>query len=304
MARFTRLTRSGATCRMAFTLLELIVVFSVIGLLSALLLSAVQNVRSRAARMGCENNLRQLSLAVHQFHETHQILPPGRPGRSDYGEPNARIGGLSWLAHCTPYLEQDPLWKDALEAYKADPMPWNDPPHRGVSTVVRTFVCPADSRLLTVDASLSPGAFTSYVGVEGGGGRNFDGMLSQRPVRLIDVTDGLSNTLMIAERPPDYKRRVGWWYCQIPGSIGDDHHLAAEPIISGKLPPRCNGKPVFAPGRIEDVCDIQHFWSLHQTGAVFAFGDGSVRYITYRNDTGLIRDLATRNGGEVIAEVP
>jgi prepilin-type processing-associated H-X9-DG protein len=126
--------------------------------------------------------------------------------------------------------------------------------------------------------------------------------LGQRTTNVLDARGQSVQTIdALGQVTYSFTDAVGGWYCYMPSSIGKDYQLSAEPLISQTLPPRCNGRPVFSPGRVEDICHIQHYWSLHRSGAVFAFGDGSVRYIPYLVETRIIRDPATRNGGEVIS---
>src|SRR5438105_12161109 len=116
--------------RRAFTLIEVLVALAVIALLVALLLPAVQKVRAAAAATKCRNNLKQLGLALHAYHDARGRLPPGM---SSAAEPY-----LSWLARTLPYLEQGALWQQAEEAYRLD----NDflsPSHAARATVVAAF---------------------------------------------------------------------------------------------------------------------------------------------------------------------
>lgn len=299
--------------RSGWTLLELLVALVIIGLFVALLLPAVNQVRAASLRMQCLNRLKHLGLALHGYHADRGHLPPGQ-SQSMYGSPDA-IFGVSWLAMCLPYLEQNSLWIQTTQAFSVDPRPWNNPPHVGLSTVVTSFVCPADGRLLS--PHLSAGnytvAFTSYLGVEGDGLSNSrNGVFAGRPgARLIDITDGLSQTIMVGERPPDGRMDVGWWYTGSPTPSGP-HTLM---VVVNSLPdnePNCLPPAFqlsdgtirlgyrFGAGRLDNPCDRYHFWSLHSGGGQFLFADGSARFFSY-SSTSVIHNLASINGGEIVA---
>ncbi len=284
-----------------FTLLELLVVIAIIGILLALLLPAVQKVRSTAARIQCANNLKQLGLALHNYHDANSALPQGVTSEQP-GEPYPRI---SWLARLLPYLEQDALWRATVGAYEYQQVPFADPPHVAFGTPVRVFSCPADSR--TLDPQPTHGgrrpALTSYLGVLGTAYDQTDGVLFRDSrVRLTDITDGTSNTLMVGERPPSADLWYGWWYAGYgqAGSGSADMLLGVrERNFGGPYVAACPPGPYhFGPGRVTEQCDLFHFWSLHSGGAHFLFADGSVRFLRYEAD-GVLPALATRAGGEV-----
>ena len=132
------------TRRRGLSLIELLVVLAIIGVLVGLTASAVQKVRASAARTRCLNNLRQLSLGLHQYHNQHAAFPAGYT--PDAGPKSMR---LSWHTRVLPFVEQDALWQSILQAYSTDPAPHtsNHPPHRAVQrTPVPVFYCPSDPR--------------------------------------------------------------------------------------------------------------------------------------------------------------
>jgi prepilin-type N-terminal cleavage/methylation domain-containing protein len=129
MVRPTRTATGG------FTLLELLVVIALVTLLCGLTLSAVQKVRSSAARAGCQNNLRQIGLALHQAHDSAGRFPAGVTGeRKEEAMPFA-----GWGLRVLPYLEQDALFLAAVGAFKTDRNFLHDPPHAGIRTPVAAF---------------------------------------------------------------------------------------------------------------------------------------------------------------------
>jgi prepilin-type N-terminal cleavage/methylation domain-containing protein/prepilin-type processing-associated H-X9-DG protein len=290
--------------RPGYTLIELLVVIAIIAVLIGLLLPAVQKVREAAARTTCANNLKQLGLGMHGYHDQFGALPPGL---RIWG--NERHPWLSWRGRLLPFVDQQPLW-DRVEAdYLANPFPFNPPIHVARATVLPVLGCPSDDRLRTAwvvkdDDTL---ALSSYLGVSGRDSQRVDGiMFLDSAVRLTHVADGTSNTLMVGERPPDERLIYGWWY--VGAGVSEtgtlDTHLGTrETNWAGLWPGVCGLGPYnYREGRIPDRCSAFHFWSLHPGGAHFAFCDGSVKFLTYSADP-VMPALATRAGGEV-AEVP
>src|ERR1700687_618983 len=147
-----------------FTLIELLVVIGIIGVLLAFTLPAIQYIRASAARASCANNLKQVGLALHAYHDTAHTLPPGM----SYRPPDERYPFMSWHARLLPYLEQQALWEVTIQAYAKGADFRQAPPHIGFVTVMRVFACPADGRALGLgrygDHDV---AFTDYLGVAG-----------------------------------------------------------------------------------------------------------------------------------------
>jgi prepilin-type N-terminal cleavage/methylation domain-containing protein/prepilin-type processing-associated H-X9-DG protein len=291
--------------RRAFTLIELLVVIAIISILIGLLLAAVQNVRAAAARLDCQNRLKQLALALHNYHDTRQGFPPGHRSQS---HPD-RMPYSGWTCSALPFVEQSALAAQEQAAYKLDLNPFHNPPHTNLAKVVPAFICPMDSRIASPQVALRTGTlagFTSYLGVAGlDAVTTRNGMLFQDSItRLTDVPDGTSNTLLLGERPPSADFQFGWWYA----GVGQQLTGSADLVLGVREPnlqvitvgSTCGpGRYPFTSSSFNDPCGMFHFWSPHSGGANFAFADGSVRFLSYSADS-ILPALATRAGGESV----
>ncbi len=308
----------SASRRTGFTLIELLVVIAIIAILISLLLPAVQKVREAASRTECVNNLKQIALGCHSYIDTYKKFPAGN---TSYSIP---IYGWSWQALILPYIEQDTVYQMAQAAANA-PNGWYPyaPVNPALSVKIEIYTCPSDERsLVATDVDGYTIAFTSYLGVSGLSAdeeppdpdpSSRDGIFYlNSQVRLVDIADGTSNTLLVGERPPSSDLLFGWWFAgggyNQRGAAGDNvlgvreynyvNHVYVVNDMGGFTDVPCDGSKVnFQPGTIDDPCDQVHFWSMHPGGANFALADGSVRFIRYASDP-LLPALATRAGQE------
>jgi prepilin-type N-terminal cleavage/methylation domain-containing protein/prepilin-type processing-associated H-X9-DG protein len=245
--------------RSGFTLIELLVVIAIIAILIGLLLPAVQKVREAAARMKCENNLKQLGLAMHMYHDSYGYFPA-----SFSKNPPQSQNNWGWLTSLLPYVEQAPLYASlntTTVAFGANSYT--------TGIVPPIFLCPSDPASSNItNAYFSGYARTNYLVSE----QVSDGG-SQYNMRVI--TDGLSNTIMIGER--DGTTQVG-------GIWGGRDSTGVQGVIARPNWPLNTPYPYGAkiPSKADDPTCISYTWSSKHAGngVNFAFCDGSIHYLS------------------------
>jgi prepilin-type N-terminal cleavage/methylation domain-containing protein/prepilin-type processing-associated H-X9-DG protein len=273
-------TSSAHPNRRGFTLIELLVVIAIIAVLIGLLLPAVQKVREAANRTRCVNNLKQLALALHSYHDTHNGFP----------------GCDTWIRSLLPFVEQPSATpRTALLAVIHCP---SDPRPRELYPNPRDGLSYGPTSYQAVVGGNSTALHTRADGILIGGGR----------VRLAEITDGTSNTLLLGERPPAPDRSIGWWdiphvnHAFLYTSNNWINFMFSSGTTESAGATRCTRAlpGVFAaPQSPNNYCDTHHFWSGHAGGGNWAFGDGSVRFLPY-SASRLTVPLATRQRGEVV----
>ncbi|MCU0961087.1 MAG: DUF1559 domain-containing protein [Pirellulaceae bacterium] len=302
--------------RSAFTLVELLVVIAIIGILISLLLPAVQAAREAARRTSCSNNLKQVGLALHMYHDAFKQLPPGWWGydletreENWLGEP-----GWGWCAAILPYVEQSTLSESVVHFE----LPIHDPLNQQAREAhLPVFRCPSDTgdRAFLLGAGgdhdhdhdghaldgYLDGDFPlkmatgNYVGMFGtqdmhevcehGPCRGNGTFFLNRGVQLAEIKDGLSNTLIVGERTSLLS------YSTWVGAVAGSEHGPARVVGEGFYPP--NSK-----GTYEN--NVHVFSSLHPSGTQFVLGDGSVHLILQTIDLTTYRSLCTRAALDVV----
>jgi prepilin-type N-terminal cleavage/methylation domain-containing protein/prepilin-type processing-associated H-X9-DG protein len=315
----------GFRGRSAFTLIELLVVIAIIAILMALLLPAVQKVREAANNMKCKNNMKQLGIALHNYHNDYLKLPPChtldqlQPRFRWYSTvnrpwpPEDGMQFLSWITRCMQYIEQDSIYKFVrpMNMSTYSPWPWWDQRigtgtgSRWIGSVpLKLLQCPSDSRsTLVIDYGGEQVALTAYLAVPGENQFLQDGAIyvnSSVTLGYITTADGTSNSLLVGERPPSYTSEYGWWF----SGSGDFPYFGATDIALGSNERQYSPtgfRDFYRPGNLEDPIDEHrwHFWALHPAGSNFLFGDGSTRTVIYSGHLQLTR-MATIKKGEVI----
>jgi prepilin-type N-terminal cleavage/methylation domain-containing protein/prepilin-type processing-associated H-X9-DG protein len=293
-----------------FTLIELLVVIAIMVALIGLLLPAVQKVREAAARSQCENNLKQIGIACHAYHNANDSLPPGYLATAPYTDGTTDTSpGWGWGAFLLPYLEQENLYRQLDFSQPVQNSP-------GAQTVLKVYLCPADTppttafALTTATGTLvmraAPSSYAATVGPDASdvADPTGDGVFYRNGrTRFTDITDGTSQTVMIGDRA--WADSNGVWAGAPAGAVMRPG--PANPWQTAVAPAPClvlahnnwiNIK-TDADGGLDD------FSSYHSGGANLLFADGSVHFVA-----NIIADgpehlaffaLGTRNGSDSAA---
>ncbi len=296
--------------RPGFTLIELLVVIAIIAILVGLMLPAVQKAREAAARTKCTNNLKQIGLALQNYHDSMNGFPAGY--QTDVAADNSDLGpGWGWAAYLLDYVEQ----KNLKQQIRFD-LQISDPANAAVRIMpVPIYLCPSDPRVsgtfVVVDAGgnpICPVAHSSYVGMNGVLGVSDDAFdnngafIRNKNMRIADITDGLSTTLFVGERGT-MMSNVTWTGAVTNGVVPDlKYSDQTDQMANAELAPAL----VLAHGSRDHlpnnplVFDADATSSYHILGVNFLFGDGSVRIINDSINGQVYEALLTRAGGEAI----
>jgi prepilin-type N-terminal cleavage/methylation domain-containing protein len=313
--------------RRAFTLIELLVVIAIIAILIALLLPAVQQAREAARRTECKNKMKQLGLAIHNYHDTHNTFPMSYTTDGTF---TVLTRGRSWMTGILPFIELANLYSTLdfgapMSPSATNPIPTPYSPNTvAAMTVIPAFLCPSDPSSgvgkLTGRANLTAndafgvtnyksvagnnwdwGTFryqhptgrnlNSFNGLDAGNGwmcRNNRGASGPFVTKMRDITDGTSNTFFVGEALPGRCTHNSWYFF---------NHTTAT--CSVPLNYYFKNTAITA----GDWPNNYSFASQHVGGGQFLMGDGAVKFISENIDLQTYRNAATIDGGEVLGEL-
>lgn len=291
--------------RRAFTLVELLVVIAIIGVLIALLLPAVQMAREAARRTSCSNNLKQIGLGLHMYHDTYLRLPAGWWGfdPSTGGPHWFGLPGWAWSAAILPYMEQTAVYENLVHFDLPITDPAND---QARVTVIGIYRCPSDAAPETFElqggdpcvsgAAALPVtlATNNYLGVFGtvdfhnvcpGTKCEGDGtFFLNRGLQFAEIHDGLSQTLVVGERSSELAPST--WV----GVVSCGEHAPARVCGVAEHPPNSEQSDYY----------FHNFSSRHPSGTQFLAADGSVKLIAETIEMATYHALCTRNARDTV----
>ncbi len=306
-----------------FTLIELLVVIAIIAVLIALLLPAVQQAREAARRSQCKNNLKQIGLALHNYHDTFGSLPPGTVWLGGTANAAPRTGG--YTVHILPYLDQANIYNKFNFSSGTNPV-WYTSNQVATGSAIPSILCPSDGMgsgfQVTASQSFSK---SNYLGIFTGfnSGDIFSGTGPNDPLKkavfgmnrgakIRDITDGTSGTMMVAEYltgASATEARGVLWSDQSPGTqlfVAQTPNTSVADICYDITPTSwCTNAPTLNLPATADsnvANETAASRSRHVGGVQVLLSDGAVRFISNNINLGIWRALGTIQGGEILGE--
>ena len=323
--------------RVGFTLIELLVVIAIIAILIGLLLPAVQKVREAAARMSCQNNMKQLGIALHSYHDANNAMPPGCANDvAPFGNGGGGWGS-SWKVYILPYIEQGNIfsrWQFSGESG------WQNSNNMSLvnNVNIKTYRCPSSTlpALYNTGSATNPmQMITSYTGVAGstsdpvtaaigccGGPGNIAGssgiLTPNGRIAMVAITDGTSNTILVGEQSDHLRDAAnqpipggpgaitsqgphGWTMGINSSTVGASTERSFNCSTTRWMINQRGLGNTASNGTNDNAGANIPFSSAHTGGANMLFADGGVRFLTSSTTLPILQALSSRDGGEPVS---
>lgn len=290
--------------RRAFTLVEVLVVIAIIGILIALLLPAIQTAREASRRVQCQNNLKQIGLALLNYESEHKVFPAGYISQVD-SSGNDLGPGWGWAALILPQMEETNIFN----MVHLD-LPIEHPDNSVRLSEIPNYYCPTEDYRHVWKAKRTDGtpicdvAESNYVAVYGTTEPGVDGdgiFYRNSKVAIRDVTDGLSQTLAVGERTHQLGHAT--WVGSVTNALllpEDDNSQSQQVAEMGPGMTLGHVGEGVGPGAAGE--DVNQFYSLHGQGTNFLFADCHAAFLRSDMDYSTYLALATRAGGEAVSD--